>query len=401
MSNYNKKYIIICLVILLSFQIVLHLKTNPVTPNSRLFFDISENIYRQGAYSFDGENPTRMIQPLYTLFVLVFYQLTGQNPIFVIIVHIILNLIGFILLLKTSALIYDRQTPLLLPILLIGHIAIWYFSAIIINECLFIFLLICTNYYFIKGFKHDKSKDIILAGIFAGLAFMTRPVGLGYICLMFIPYLIFHRINKATARRLALTYLPIILVILPWTIRNHVTMNNFTPLSSEDRFHLLYASLPDSVTDNREYQIFDPINTEPDKVADSTGMMKTAINNILADPLGFIKRGISKIVMVWVNFPGTREMNNLPLKIISSIIQFGILIFAAIGFIYTKKWSGIILLIPAISCSLILFFTYATTRFTVPALPFILILTAKGFEDVWKQYIYPKLFGKKRINTIV
>ena len=396
MGNFNKKYIIICLLILLVFQIGLHLKTNPVTPNSRLFFNISENIVKHGSYSFDGENPTRMIQPLYTLFVMVFYQFAGQNPTIVIIVQIILNLIGFLILLKTSALIFDRQSPLILPLLLACHIAIWYFSTIIINECLFIFLIICTNYYFIRAFKDDKSRDIMLSGLFAGLAFMTRPIGLGYIGMMFIPYLVFHRISKQTVRRLALTYIPIILVILPWTIRNQITMDNFTPLSSEDRYHLLYASLPDSVTQSREYQIFDPINTEPDKVADSTGMLKTAVSNIMADPLGFIKRGINKIITIWVHFPGTREISNLPIKIISSIIQIGILIFAAIGFIYIKKWPGIILLLPAISCSLIVFFTYATTRFTVPALPFILILTAKGMDVVWRQYLFAKLFRRNK-----
>ncbi|NIW41373.1 MAG: hypothetical protein GWN27_12890 [candidate division Zixibacteria bacterium] len=125
--------------------------------------------------------------------------------------------------------------------------------------------------------------------------------------------------------------------------------------------------------------------------------MKKAIDNILSKPFSFLWRGMQKVVMVWTNFPGTREFKEIYLIILSKTLQFGILFFTLIGFIKTEKKFAIVLILPAVFYSLILFFTYATTRFTVPALPFLLILTAKGFEPVL-NYIF-KIFRRNSVTA--
>jgi hypothetical protein len=44
-----------------------------------------------------------------------------------------------------------------------------------------------------------------------------------------------------------------------------------------------------------------------------------------------------------------------------------------------------ILIAPAIGYSIGFLFTYATTRFAIPAMPFLLILTSAGLERLWKK----------------
>jgi 4-amino-4-deoxy-L-arabinose transferase-like glycosyltransferase len=387
MGNLNKKYVAACFLALLLFHIIYHLLSEPMQPNSKLFVEISRNMLEQGSYSFDGEQPTRLIQPLYTIFVMIFYHILGLKATGVVMAQIILDMIAFIFVIKTANLVYNGSLPKILPLLLAGHFAIWFFGLYLINECLYIFITVLGIYFLVKAVKYDKNLDFMIAGLLGGLALLTRPVGLGYIAFLFIPVFLFRKKLRKPVLKLILIYAAVLVTVLPWTIRNAMIMGKMTPLSSEDRYHLLYASLPDSVTADREYLIFDPINTEPDEVADTTNIMKKAIDNILSKPFSFLWRGMQKVVMVWTNFPGTREFKDIYLIILSKTLQFGILFFTLIGFIKTEKKYAMVLILPAVFYSLILFFTYATTRFTVPALPFLLILTARGFEPVMK-YIF-------------
>jgi len=382
MRIFHSKYIIICLLVLAAFQIIYALNSNAITKNSRLFIQISDNLYHKGSYSFDGETPTRIVQPLYTFFVLVFYQLTGQSTAVVVLAQILMNLLGYVVVLKTAALIFDSRLPRLLPAALAGHAAIWYFGMYILNECLFIFLTILAIYFLVRAIKLAGEINYIAASFFAALAFLTRPAGIGLILLIWLPlFAAYGKLNKPGLKFL-FGMVTIVLVVTPWAARNYFVMGKLTPFSAEDAYHLHYASLPDPAIAKKEYLNFDPIGTRPDAVADSVGLMKSAITKIIADPLGFLGRGIVKNWIIWTNFPGTRERPVSAGKIILNLIQFAMLICTACGFFAISKGFRLALLLPALGCSIVVFFTYATTRFTIPALPTILILASQGAEQL-------------------
>jgi hypothetical protein len=64
------------------------------------------------------------------------------------------------------------------------------------------------------------------------------------------------------------------------------------------------------------------------------------------------------------------------------------------GVFRTELKYAVILLLPALAISVVVFFTYATTRFTVPALPFMLILAAKGLETILHKIKMPSATAK-------
>jgi 4-amino-4-deoxy-L-arabinose transferase-like glycosyltransferase len=324
-----------------------------------------------------------MIQPLYTLFVLVFYQLPGQHPSVVVAAQIALNLMGFVLVVRTAELIYGRDhVSRILPLILLCDFTIWIFAVYIINEALFIFISICNVYFLVKALGTGRSRDYLATGVLAALGLLTRPAGIGFICAISLIMIAGRtRIRRPLAGWLIM-HGAMAALCLPWMLRNYVSMDKLTPLSSEDRYHLLYASLPDSTIEKKAYTEFDPITTEPDEVADSLDVMGVALRNITQEPLSFVLRGLKRIATVWFHFPGTREWTDWRLKIPSLLIQWGFLLFTLIGFLNTRWPANIALLAPAIGISALLFFTYATTRFTVPALPAMLILTARGLMHV-------------------
>jgi hypothetical protein len=333
------------------------------------------------------------VPPLYVLFLLVFYQLMGQIPAVVVTAQIILNLIGFLILIRVGELIFGAdKLPRFLPTILVCDIVIWVFSAYLLSETLYIFLSICCIYFVIGGVRSPSLSMHAAGGVFAGLSLLTRPTGISLIASM-IPLVWLSR--RHCAKPIATWILFLLagaVACAPWAVRNYISLGKLTPLTSADRYFLYSSSLPSSVADTSQVN-FIPAIREPDASADSLSLIAAALENIADDPTGFIARGLKKTADVWYQFPGTRELLDWRLKLPTLFLQWGILAFAAIGFFGTPRPTRYVLIAPAVGITLLLFFTYATTRYIIPVMPFILILSARGLDIVLGR-IRTSGFGK-------
>jgi len=370
------KYIILILIMTILAAIL-----EPLAPDSEWYLTIAKNLYEKGIYSYDGLSPTRIRQPLYPLFLVLFYFLPGQKLISVIIAQMALSVISLFLIFRMARLIYQNNSPPLLVFFLLGHLFIWANSVFILTECLFTFLTICSTYFLVKQQHNEALWPSIWGGVCAGLAFLVRPVGIGPILILLVcGGLLFRKRPTPLCPWLVIT-LAILVVIFPWTIRNEREFHKFTPFSTDASFHIYNATLPDSVFRENGYLGFNP-KANPERVSDSLNLMRTALDNLGANPLSFMLRGVMKNMAAWGNFPGTRDLSPGVIKLLTIILQIGLLVLAVIGFLQTPRPDRFILLIPGLGYSLVFMFTYATTRFTIPALPMILILSAKGMQTV-------------------
>lgn len=373
-----------CVLILFTVQLFGLIYFETICPDSKAYFQLSKNLYNDGNYSYDGEQPARIRQPLYPIFLLIFYQLPGQCLAIVIIMQVILNLIGYYLLLKISYIIFRGRIPTFLPYILAGYLPLWTYSTRIMTEGLFIFLTICSLYFLTMLLKRMVLKYSFLAGIIAGLAFLTRLIGLGYIIVLISIPVILSKKLKNTHLHILIMAAAIIIICLPWIIRNQVEFGKLTPFSSDASFHLYYASLPDSVINAKDHIKYHP-DSNPDLIADSLKFLTLAFKSYGNNPFHIILKGIKNLITIWAYFPGTREIKDIWLKSAAFALQWGILLFAIYGFFRTTSYYRLILIAPAIGYSIGFFFTYATTRFAIPAMPFILILSSVGLECMRKK----------------
>src|SRR3989304_211287 len=152
-SRYKFPLLIILMIQLGSIYFI-----NPITFDSHEYLSISKNIYEKGEYSvinqnfddfnkFAGESPTRMRQPVYPLFLTISYWLFGRSTFLVLIIQFFLNLITFLLIMKSTELIFRDRLFWGSKYLIAIYFPFWVLSAFIFTESLFSFLLTLSPWF--------------------------------------------------------------------------------------------------------------------------------------------------------------------------------------------------------------------------------------------------------------
>lgn len=102
-----------------------------------------------------------------------------------------------------------------------------YFSAILIAEILFTLLFLAALLYFLRYLKNLGYHDIILSGIYLGLATLTRPT-VQYLPILFSLFILWqfkNEFSKKIARQLTLFIGIFFLILSPWLYRNYIVFN--------------------------------------------------------------------------------------------------------------------------------------------------------------------------------
>lgn len=125
-----------------------------------------------------------------------------------------------------------------------------FFSTLIMSDTIFVFALMLGIYLLLQRPKDTRSAIVIglLAGALFGYAVLVRVIA-QYLAIFLIPaYLLIHRKDlkpwKNTAIKLSLFIIGMILVFLPWTLRNHRQFNTHTlsstPYINFTQYNLVY-----------------------------------------------------------------------------------------------------------------------------------------------------------------
>ena len=342
------------------------------------YMQLSENVYRIRSFSYDGITPTRDRQPLYPLFLVVFYWSLGQHPLIVKIVQALLGLATFLLILKIYLQITSERRLLLPSILIACYLPIWVNCVYLLTETLTIFWVTLGLYLLIRGIKSDSKVALLLGGGIFALGALTRPICISLLLLGAVFTVLFSRGGRRWLPQVSWYLVAALIVLLPWTIRNKVSTGSFTPLSSEGQAHLLFASGPD--TQERREQYLAASAAERDSLVNNVNAYSSLAKGIASNPFGFAWRGVKRIFWVWTYFPGTRDYFGILLFRLSSYLAQLLLIgFAVFGLYHLERRERWLLLLAPVSFSLVLFFSGATSRFILPAMPAVIVGFAYGF----------------------
>lgn len=393
LSIYKKiKSYIIPILIIVTIHILALKFTSPVFFDSNEYLSISEHIFQNHEYSvssinkddfplFKGESPTRMRQPLYPLFLSVFYSNTDNSLGIVLTVQLILNIFSFILLIKIAKLVFGNELFPGSKYLLAVYFPFWMLSAAVLTESLFSFLLMCCVYLFLRAVNTNKIITFFLTGTLLGFAFLTRPIALFVILGIILAYLINYSFKK-TVKQGGIILLGFLLIIAPWFIRNIIDFNDVTPLSSDGGYNFYSATLGVNEKPWSESDEFDKIVGDGyylDRNANEKFIQK-GISNFSKSPVNFFSNGIIRVLKTWSYFPGTRAFESKKIiYFLTTVLQFLILISAGIGyFISRQKSLTIFILAPIFGFTFVLLFAYSTSRFLIPVMPFVILLSSQG-----------------------
>lgn len=199
--------------------------------DSNGYWNIAFNLKEYGVFSQSGDLPLDIDYyrtPLYPIFILL-SELIGPEGFSIIVFQIILSLLTCYFTFKiakeiTSSLFIANMAALIIAI----DIPTIVMSNLVLTETLFTFLLIACIYFFVRYIKLKNMKLLFFTGILCGLTILCRPIA--FFVPFFLSFFIFYTFRKEKLiafLKISLFLIIALLTVSPWLIRNKNTFNHY------------------------------------------------------------------------------------------------------------------------------------------------------------------------------
>ena len=376
--------------------------TAEIRSDSMVYESIAKNIIKLGEYSFEGKS-TATLSCGYPLFVAVIYKALGAGDFWIRIVQSILEIFtGFFFFLISMNFFKAKWSVISLAIFTFLPSNLIY-SQTVLTEPLFGLLAIILLYYCLK---EQIDSKIFFIGLIWGYAVLVRSSFSLSLALLPVFIFIYRRKlfegfkQKRIKRVFQYTLLFVIgaaIVILPWLVRNKITMNTFT-IATQGGFTFWSGSNPDA-TGTWYYKIEEsnPLFKIDDEAARDREFYKEGINYAVHNPHKFFITGIKKIGylfsserMILLYFAKTdttgktstdvyKSINPLLIALFN-IPYFAIMLFGVWGLLAIKKKKFFIY--GFILTWMITFFMFvALARYHYVLIPFFVLGTVKFLSE--------------------
>jgi 4-amino-4-deoxy-L-arabinose transferase-like glycosyltransferase len=395
------RWLWISLGLVLIIQVVGVMVLDPLAyRDSPEYLSIAKSIYHRQGYAitgapfegfdtFQGESPTRMRQPLYPLYLVLFYWCLGKSALAVQVSQIVLNLLTFYLLFLIAYRVFREKLWAGTLIGLALYFPIWFTSSFILTEALFTFLLVLYLFFLQKAlYGSGNISNFAISGAVLGLVVLTRPIGVLLCFLSFFLLWIYLGFGKAWLRWIT-TLGALLVVLFPWFLRNAIVLGDYTPLSSDGGYGFWVGSLAEREpiwSDSPQFRSAVGEGFYHDRQANRK-FTELAIRNIKSDPVGYIVRTVKRVVWTWSYLPGSyQHRENAFVFGASRLIQVFILfcaIYAAIATLGAK--TATYYLFPAVALSSALLFHFGYSRLILPAMPWVVVLAGQGFRHLTQR----------------
>ncbi|MBP7508619.1 MAG: glycosyltransferase family 39 protein [Prolixibacteraceae bacterium] len=382
------------------------------------------------------ENFSSFRTPLYTLFVALTYGLTNNSIATVLFIQILMNLLSVYLVYRIANEIFTHKIALLSALLFAVDPLQIIYSIQLLTDVMFVFLFLFSIYFLCKYFKTNTIKTLSLSALFLGLATLTRPITFLFPFLSIILLLLFHKTSLTyKLKHAALFGFVFIISISPWLSHNYCKYG-VAKLSSISGYNLLIFNVASTeayktqkpIAEVQKYfnylaiqrgsdsTALNPSNKEPFKNSDIyTGIAKEYIKDNF---LLYIKRNIIGIAYMYVAVPTGLITTNFNIQskyhsehyagakfsggfkylgffnkmsLVELIITVSMFLFLFLIYVFSflkvlnpgrkrDSWFYILLFV-----LIILYFSALTgvvgaSRYRLPIMPFLYILSAAGFS---------------------
>lgn len=397
MSNSRlKKILFIIFIIALSLRLiaVFTQEESKRVPgaDAKDFDNIAVNIISGHGFSrvVEGEKiPTSFRPPVFPWFLAIVYTFFGHNYIAVKIVQAVLGSLTCILIFFIATTIYDKKTALIASIIMavykpfISGFNYYGGPAILYSEYFYIFILGLTILMVLRFIKEQNKVYAVMAGIFMGLAVLTRFEFILYPIFLF-PYLFLmsHFSIKKFIRKYLLMYLFIGLTLMPWVTRNYIVHGRTVLLSTLGGYifwmgnnYLANGSSSGTYTENylelmKETESMNEY--ERDRI-----FFKDGIRELKTNPKRIPKLFIKKILILWAPFENGFGMFNPYYAVI--------LLFGSIGILFFRKSviTEHILLILFLIITAVAVVTFGDPRYRYPYESCLIIFAALAMNEIF------------------
>lgn len=330
--------------------------------------------------------------PLYPFVVSLIYMVFGHNHSAVLILQAIIGAISCVLIYLIAKQAFNRNVAVISSLLATFCINFIIYSAMFLTETLYISLFLLSFFYLFRAIYWLKKLNYIIAGIFAGLAALTRPI-----IMIFYIFFFIWGLKKKFLKGTLFFIISLCMVISTWIIRNYLVYNRFIPITATGGEIFWYGNhpkatgeyvMPDEIIEHRgtdEYILYQETSFLE---WDSKGY-KEGTKFIIQNPTKFFLLAIKKMSLFWSiirsdgwwpHIKGTFDkIVSVSLTIIFAAFIFT---FGIVGMVFSlrDKDSTFKFLLHSfiIVCPLSLIPFFVETRYRLPIYPFMIIFASYG-----------------------
>ena len=277
-------------------------------------------------YPFTPANtPTAHWSFIYPLYLAGMYSLTGYHPLAA---RLFQSAVGGALMCFLVYLIGRRtvneNTGLVGAALAAVYGYFIYYNVALMTETFFIVFVLFSLYLSLELKEKPTLTRWIWLGLALGMAGLLRQTAL-----LFVPFLLlwlFWELRKRGIRWWYFTVpvVVIIVLVIPWTIRNYLVYHQFLPLNSNVGYALFASNHPNLGTDWHNDEVVVPVPEEltgQNEAELNQALTQKGIEFILADPKRYLGLTLDKTLEYFKFWPSS---DSGPISNLNRVLSFGL-----------------------------------------------------------------------------
>jgi len=360
--------------------------------------------YSQMAKAFlkNGEVITLARPPLFPIVMAGIYGIFGENYFAV---RCFLSVIGSITCLVVfwiGKAAFDARSGLYAAAISAVYAMMFHWNGYLLTETLFTFLLSLSILYFIKSWIRPTGIHFVLTGLFLGMATLTRPIPILFTPFIFIwSFVVFRGRTRLAFQSSIIITGCMLLILMPWTIRNLVITGHVIPVTTMGGTVLLGANNPRVLhsfkggwVHPRQSGLMTQNEIEKEDQMSEIEVdflrRKKAVDFMFQNPLLVTKLCFYKFKLFW------HLHRDLHLRSIQYLL---VMVFAAVGAIraqgITRKLF-ILYLIPIFFTLSALIF-WGDDRIRAPIEPILVVFAGAGIHSIIRKF---SVFNVSKVRSI-
>lgn len=224
------------LVIRLGASLFLTRLDAPPWNDAVVFTEIAWNLVSGNGYSANGEVPTAWRPPGYPFLLAGIFSMFGRSWLAARITNVLISSLTVGMIYLIGCKLFSRNIGLVAALIGAFYPAFIGWSLRIYSDTLLIFEICIMLLTFTKVYDRPNSLGTrLICGVLLGVAVLTRSELLLFIPFLLIWILLVYRQFYVALRNAVVILLPVLLLVLPWLIRNHFVFDGFVMASNLGR----------------------------------------------------------------------------------------------------------------------------------------------------------------------
>lgn len=233
------------------------------------------------------------------------------------------------------------------------------------------------------------SRQAFAAGLMLLGCVLLRPSAFVLVPLTAAAVAVFRRFDRGGLSAAATMILVVMVGLLPWAYRNHLTIGQWRWLTTRGGISLYDGLRPGATgaSDLAHAKDLPEVQGLSETEWDAWFRQK-ALDTAREDPGTVLRLAIVKFARTWSPWPNVEQYRRGPVAWLSAVWMFASLAMATVGWWHYRHhlrcWA--LLLLPVATITLLHTVFVGSVRYRVPLMPLVYILSASGLLAVIRHY---------------